>query len=153
MRASVETPSFFLFFHDDIHRNLDEKNGGVHVFLAVRTWNLWWYSYKPGNFWWCWTPCTRLGPEGCKASNSTKLTQKLMWNRHFSSNIHWNRQEKKTKGFLLKPHSRPPLSPPPFPLEDSSMDSHDSGQNHLQGRNLVTSQISKTVYRFSTQII
>ena len=53
---------FFLFFHDDIHRNLDEKNGGVHVFFGVRTWHLWWYSYKPGNFWWSWTPYTRLGP-------------------------------------------------------------------------------------------
>ena len=137
----------FFYFLFKVFSETRTKNGGIHVFFGVRTWNLWWYSFKPGDFWWSWRPYTWLGPRPgaeqrakqpagrnaqkniekraplrvsgparCKASNSTKnprfqwnhhrfqvLTPKNTWNRHFWSEFHWNRKEKKMWGFPLEP--------------------------------------------------
>ena len=60
----------FLFFLT-VFSKTRTKNDGIHVFFRVRTWTLWWYSLKPGYFWWSWRPYTRLGPragaERCRA--------------------------------------------------------------------------------------
>ena len=58
---SGNTHIFFYFFFK-VFSETRTKNGGIHVFFGVRTWSLWWYSFKPGDFWWSWRPYTWLGP-------------------------------------------------------------------------------------------
>ena len=73
MTVSVETRPYFFIFCGRYSVKLGRKICGIHVFLEQELENLWWYSLKPGDFWWNGRPYTRLGPRASAPASAPRF--------------------------------------------------------------------------------